>query len=101
MARILHRLVKTIIIGLSIAMIGVALPAVIVLADTRPQTAIAVFGTMPDPETLPEGVSILSWSGHSAVFYGIDAKTSRELYAAGALMVFPIRQAGCLGLRKA
>lgn len=91
---------RTVIVAGLIAGAAMLIPAAIMLFSTTPQPAAVVFARMPDPAALPEGTSILSWSDRVARLEGVDAATARRLYAAGALLVTPIRQSGCIALRK-
>ena len=38
------------------------------------------------------------WNGRQAILVGVDARAARELYANGALIVYPVQSRGCLVL---
>jgi hypothetical protein len=75
-----------------------ALPLFVLPVAGPAQAARILFLVPPEPGSLPLGVAIDRWSGHMAVLTGVDASAARSLYAKGALLVYPLRRAGCLGL---
>jgi hypothetical protein len=79
---------------------GIAMPAVVLPMAGPPGPVRVIFLADPNPASLPEGVSIDSW-GRSSVLGGVDATAARALYAMGAVVVYPVRSHGCLGLRSA
>lgn len=82
------------------AIAAVALPAILLPLAGPAQAARVFFLERPDPAALPEGVDIDRWNGNQAVLVGVDARAARELYAGGALLVYPVRSTGCLTLTK-
>lgn len=82
----------------SIALAAIVLPMVVLPLAGPARAARVVFLSRPDPSLLPAGVSIDRLSGHQAVLSGVDAKAARALYGLGAVMVYPIRSAGCFAL---
>lgn len=82
--------------GALIAGAAVLLPAFILPTAGPAQAARVVFARAPDPTALPSGISIESWDGRYAVLGGVDAAAARELYASGALVVYPVRPSGCI-----
>ena len=92
MAQIVKTLAGIVAIGLA----AVLLPAVILPAAGPARSARVVFAKTPDPANLPEGLSIESWNGHVAVLQGVDAAAARQLYAWGAVIVYPVRPSGCI-----
>jgi hypothetical protein len=77
---------------------AIALPALVLPVAGPAQAARVVFLDKPDLSTLPDGVKIDRWNGRQAVLAGVDAKAARRLYAKGAIIVYPVRSAGCLSL---
>ena len=77
---------------------AIALPALVLPVAGPAQAARVVFLDKPDLSTLPDGVKIDRWNGRQAVLAGVDAKAARGLYAKGAIIVYPVRSAGCLSL---
>jgi hypothetical protein len=94
------KVLKTIGIALPIAAAAMGLPAVILAAAGKPQSAIVIFTRAIDPDSLPRGITILSWNSHVARLDGIDAATARKLYSEGAALVMPYRKSGCISYRK-
>ena len=77
---------------------AIALPALILPLAGPAQAARVIFLSAPDPSTLPAGVAIDRWDGRQAVLSGVDADAARDLYAKGAVIVYPVRTTGCLSL---
>jgi hypothetical protein len=77
---------------------AIALPALVLPLAGPAQAARVVFLQEPDLSTLPDGVTIDRWNGRQAILAGVDAQAARALYASGALIVYPMRGAGCLSL---
>ena len=82
------------------AITAIALPAVVLPLAGPAQAARVLFLKKPDLSTLPEGVTIDRWNGRQAILAGVDAQAARELYAKGAVMIYPLRGAGCLALTR-
>ena len=80
------------------ALAAVMLPAIVLPFAGPAQAARVVFFDMPDVSALPDGVTIDRWNGHQAVLSGVDAEAARQLYAQGAVLVYPVRTTGCLSL---
>jgi hypothetical protein len=80
------------------AIAAIALPALVLPLAGPAQAARVIFLEVPDLSTLPDGVTIDRWNGRQAILAGVDARAARALYASGALIVFPMRGAGCLSL---
>lgn len=78
------------------AVAAIALPALVLPLGGPARAARVVFLQEPDLSALPDGVTIDQWSGRQAILAGVDARAARELYASGALIVYPVRNAGCL-----
>lgn len=89
---------RALLISASAAIVAIALPAVILPLAGPGQAARVIFLSRPDPSTLPDGVAIDRWDGWQAVLSGVDAKAARDLYAKGAVIVYPLRTTGCLAL---
>lgn len=90
------RIMRT-LAGIALICVGAVLLPVMILPAAGPaQSARVVFLKSPDPASLPEGLSIESWDGHFAVLQGVDAAAARQLYAWGAVMVYPVRASGCI-----
>jgi len=81
-----------------VALLAVALPALVLPLAGPAGAAHIVFLQSPDPSKLPAGVSIARWDGRQAVLSGVDAEAARALYRLGAIMVYPLRSAGCLAM---
>lgn len=82
----------------AVALSAVALPALVLPLAGPTGAAHIVFLRSPDPAELPDGVTIARWDGRQAVLSGVDAEAARSLYRLGALMVYPLRSAGCLAM---
>jgi hypothetical protein len=80
------------------AVTAIALPVLVLPLSGPARAARVVFLQKPDPSALPEGVTIDRWNGWQMVLAGVDAQAARMLYANGALIVYPVRSAGCLSL---
>jgi hypothetical protein len=80
------------------AIAAIALPALVLPLAGPAQAARVIFLEVPDLSTLPDGVTIDRWNGRQAILAGVDAGAARALYASGALIVYPVRRAGCLSL---
>ena len=98
--KFLAKCLKTLVIAVPITAAAIALPAVILAAAGKPQSAIVIFTTRINPDSLPRDITILSWSDHIAKLDGVDAVTARRLYAQGAALVMPYRKSGCMSYRK-
>jgi hypothetical protein len=82
----------------AMALGAITLPAIVLPLTGPARAARVVFLRAPDPSLLPAGVSIDRWRGRNAILSGVDAEAARALYGLGAVMVYPIRSAGCLAL---
>ena len=82
----------------SLALVAIALPMAVLPLAGPAWAARVVFLSQPDPSLLPAGVSIDRLSGRQAILSGVDAKAARALYGLGAVVVYPIRSAGCFAL---
>ena len=91
-------MVRALLLTACAAIAAVTLPAVVLPAVGPAQAARVVFLDIPDLSSLPDGVTIDRWNGRQVVLAGVDAKVARALYARGALLVYPVRSAGCLSL---
>lgn len=80
------------------AIAAIALPALVLPLAGPAQAARVLFLKRPDLSTLPDGVTVDRWNGRQAVLAGVDARAARELYAQGAVIVYPVRSTGCLSL---
>lgn len=80
------------------AFAAITLPVLVLPLAGPPRAARVVFLTEPDPSALPDGVTIDSWNGRQMLLAGVGAGAARELYASGALIVYPIGSTGCLTL---
>lgn len=80
------------------AIAAISLPALVLPLAGPARAARVVFLTPPDPSALPEGVAIDRWNGRQAILFGVDARAARALYAKGAVIVYPVRAAGCIAL---
>jgi hypothetical protein len=80
------------------AFAAIALPVLILPFAGPAQAARVIFLAEPDVSLLPDGVTIDRWTGSQAVLAGVDARAARALYLKGAVLVYPIRSAGCLSL---
>ena len=96
----MQRAISSLAILIAIAGVAMLLPVVILPAAGKAQTAQVYFAAAPDLRSLPKGVAILEWSAGGASLTGVDAAAARALYRLGALIVYPVRAGGCLGLRK-
>lgn len=65
------------------------------------QAATIVFPTNALMNNLPEEVSVLRWDRATASVTSADPNFVRRLYSAGAFLVLPARNAGCVTLRSA
>ena len=79
-----------------VALLAVAMPAFVLPLAGPARAAHIIFLNPPDPSNLPEGVAIASWSGRQAILSGVDARAARALYRLGAIVVYPLRSAGCI-----
>lgn len=77
---------------------AVASPAIVLPVAGPAAAARVVFFDRPQLSVLPDGVTIDRWEGRQAILAGVDARAARKLYSQGALLVFPVRVAGCLAL---
>lgn len=77
---------------------AVTLPVLVLPVAGPAQAARVIFLDSPDLSTLPDGVTIDRWNGPQAILAGVDARAARELYANGALIVYPVRSMGCFAL---
>lgn len=93
-------MVRAILLTGIAAVTAIALPALVLAMAGPAGAARVVFLDRPDLSTLPEGVTIDRWNGRQAILAGVNARAARELYAKGALIVYPVRTAGCLGLAR-
>lgn len=82
----------------SMALLAIALPMAVLPLAGPARAARVVFLNQPDLSLLPKGVSIDRLSGRQAILSGVDAEAARALYGLGAVMVYPIRSAGCFAL---
>ena len=80
------------------AVAAIALPALVLPLAGPAQAARVVFLDNPDYSALPDGVTIDRWNGRQAILVGVDARAARELYANGALIVYPVQSRSCLVL---
>lgn len=81
-----------------VALLALALPAAVLPVAGPARAAHIIFLHAPDPALLPKGVTIARWNGRQAVLSGVDAEAARALYRLGAIMVYPLRSAGCLAM---
>lgn len=91
-------MVRALLLTTMAAAVGVALPALVLPLAGPPRAARVVFLEKPDLSSLPDGVTIDRWNGRQAVLVGVDAAVARALYGNGAVIVYPVRSAGCLSL---
>lgn len=91
---------RVMVLTLAAAIAAITLPALVLPLAGPAQTARVVFFDKPDLSALPDGVSIDRWNGRQVVLAGVDARAARELYANGALIVYPVRGTGCLALSR-
>ncbi|MBL0372883.1 hypothetical protein JJB09_12685 [Rhizobium sp. KVB221] len=91
---------QVVVTATSIAAAAMALPAIMLVAGASAQPVLALFPRPISIGALPPGVSILDWDGRVARLASVDAGQARALYQAGALMVLPYRQSGCMSLRE-
>lgn len=91
-------MVRALLLMTAAAAVAIALPALVLPLAGPPQAARVVFLARPDPSTLPAGVTVDRWDGRQAVLSGVDARAARALYAGGAVIIYPLRSAGCLSL---
>ena len=94
-------MIRTLLLTVVMALAAIALPALILPLAGPARAARVVFLEEPDLSVLPAGVTIDRWSGRQALLAGVDGRAARELYANGALIVYPVRDAGCLALPQA
>ncbi len=73
--------------------------AILFAATGQAPAALVVYPPGDYPAGLPDDVRILSWNGNVAVLTSDNSDYVRRLYAAGALLVLPVRKNGCLALR--
>lgn len=92
---------RMLLLTLVAAVAAIAMPALVLPLAGTAQAARVVFLGEPDFSSLPTGVTIERWSAGQAILVGVDARAARELYANGALVVYPVRKVGCLGLSPA
>jgi hypothetical protein len=97
----LGKILKAAAIAIPIAAAAMVLPAAILAATGKPQSAIVIFARPVSPDSLPRDITILSWGDRVARLDGIDAAGARGLYAKGAALVMPYRKSGCMSYRKA
>lgn len=91
-------MVRALLLTTMAAIAAIALPALVLPLAGPARAARVVFLGKPDLSTLPDGVTIDRWNGRQAILAGVDARAARELYAKGALIVYPVRSAGCMAL---
>jgi hypothetical protein len=91
-------LIRALSLTAIVAVAATVLPALVLPLAGPAQAARVVFLERPDPSDLPKGVTIDRWDGREVVLSGVGAGAARELYANGALVVYPVRSAGCLAL---
>jgi hypothetical protein len=86
------------LLAVAAAMAAIALPMLVLPLGGPVQAGRVVFLYRPDASALPDGVTIDRWNGRQAILAGVDARAARKLYALGAVVVYPVRAAGCLAL---
>ena len=76
-----------------------AVTALMTFAPGVTQAATIIFPSGALMNNLPENVSVLRWDRVTASVTSADPDFVRRLYDAGAFLVLPAREAGCMDLR--
>lgn len=92
------RTARLLVLIAAAAIAAIALPALVLPLAGPAEAARVVFLGTVDPASLPDGVSIDRWLGQQAILSGVDARTARALYRSGAILVYPVRSAGCFAV---
>ena len=94
-------MIRTLLLTVVAALAAVALPVLVLPLAGPARAARVVFLKRADISILPDGVTIDRWNGRQAILAGVDARAARELYANGALIVYPVQDVGCIALSQA
>jgi hypothetical protein len=76
----------------------IAIPAAVVLVTEEADALLVLMPARGLLQEMPAGASILSWDDWSATIAAGGDGTIYDIYAAGALLVLPIRSRSCLNL---
>lgn len=99
----MKRLLKS--VGQKAAFAGMLLIAVMIMFAAlfaitgEAPAALVVFPPDNYPERLPDDIRLLRWDDRTAVMTSENRDYVQRLYAAGALLVLPVRKNGCIAQR--
>lgn len=74
--------------------------AVVFAATGEAPAALVLLPPAGGPSALPADVRVLKWGAGHAIVTSENADYVRRLYGRGALLVLPVRNAGCLALKQ-